>query len=101
MDRLEIENTTEDELRQQIERSAKRAVESGLREMRETVDRFTKMDYLHKTWLTLKEAARYVDITTTTLREWRQNGLQEAEVGGRTYIKREELDEFIAEHVSG
>lgn len=66
--------------------------------MRETIDRFTKMAYLHKTCLTLRKAARYADITTTTLREWRRNGLPEAEVGGRTYIEREELDEFIAAH---
>lgn len=98
MERLEIQNTTEDELRQQIERSAKQAVEMGLREMRETIDRLTDMAYLHKDWLTLAEAARYADITTTTLRDWRENGLGEAEVGGRTYIKREELDAFIASH---
>lgn len=98
MERLEIESTNTDELRQQIERSAKQAVESGLREMRETINRVTDLAYLNKTWLTLKEAARYGDITTTTLREWRRNGLEEAEVGGRTYIKREEIDEFIAAH---
>lgn len=98
MERLEIQNTTEDELRQQIERSAKQAVEMGLREMRETIDRLTKMSYLHKDWLTLEEAARYADITTATLRDWRQNGLPEAKVEGRTYIKREELDAFIASH---
>jgi len=98
MQRLEVENTTEDELRQQIERSAKQAVEAGLREMRETIDRLTKMGYLNKTWLTLEEAARYADITTTTLREWRNSGLAEAEVGGRTYIERDELDAFIASH---
>lgn len=101
MQRLEVENTTEDELRQQIERSARQAIEAGLREMRETIDRFTKTAYLHKTWLTLREAARYADITTTTLREWRGNGLEEAEVGGRTYIEREELDAFIASHAEG
>jgi excisionase family DNA binding protein len=98
MERLEVEHTTEDKIRQQIERSAKEAVEMGLKEMRETIDRLTDMAYLQKDWLTLKEAARYADITTTTLREWRNNGLPEAEVGGRTYIEREELDAFIASH---
>ena len=98
MERLEVQNTTEDELKPEIERCAKRAVEAGLREMRETIDRLTKMSYLHKDWLTLDEAARYADITTTTLRGWRENGLPEAEVGGRTYIEREELDAFIAAH---
>jgi len=98
MARLEVEHMTEDELRQKIERSAKEAVEMGLQEMRETIDRLTKMAYLQKDWLTLEEAARYADITTTTLRDWRENGLPEAEVGGRTYIEREALDDFIASH---
>ena len=101
MERLEVEHTTEDQMRKQIERSAKEAIEMGLREMRETIDRFTKMAYLHKTWLTLEEAARYADITTTTLRDWRENGLPEAEVEGRIYIGREALDEFIASHAEG
>jgi len=98
MDRLEIQGTTKDELRQEIERSAKQAVEAGLREMRETIDRLTKMSHLQKDWLTLEEAARYADITTPTLRDWRENGLPEAEVEGRIYIEREALDEFIASH---
>jgi DNA-binding transcriptional MerR regulator len=96
--RLEVEDTTEDELRQQIERSAKQAVEAGLREMRETIDRIVKNAYLQKTWLTLEEAARYAGITPTTLRSWRNNGLPEAEVEGRIYIKREEIDSFIGSH---
>jgi len=96
--RLEVENTTEDELRQQIERSAKQAVEAGLREMRETIDRFVRNASLQKTWLTLEEAARYAGITPTTLREWRDNGLPESEVEGRIYVKREDLDAFIESH---
>lgn len=54
MERLEIENMTEDELRRRIEQSAKQAVETGLREMRDTIERFTKTAYLHKTWRPLK-----------------------------------------------
>lgn len=98
MDRLEVEHTTEDKLRRQIERSIKEAVKSRLEEMRETIDRFARKAYLQKTWLTLEEAARYADITTTTLREWRENGLRESEVKGRIYIKREDLDAFIASY---
>jgi len=98
MDRLEVEHTTEDELRRQIERSVKKAVKSRLEEMRESIDRFNKMACLHKTWLTLEEAAQYADITTKTLREWRDNGLPESEVEGRIYVKREDLDAFIESH---
>lgn len=100
MERLEIQHTTEDELRQQIERSARRAVESGLREMRETIDRFTTMAYLQKDWLTLEEAARYGDITPAKLRDWRDNGLPESKVEGRIYIERDELDAFIASYAT-
>jgi len=99
MSRLEVENLSSDQLRQEVERSARQAVEAGLREMRETIDRFTKTAYLQKTWLTLEEAAAYADITTTTLRDWRDNGLPEAEVEGRIYIRRDALDGFIASHV--
>lgn len=99
MERLEVENLSEDELLQEVERSARRAVEEGLEEMREAIARFNRNAYLNKTWLTLEEAARYADVTTTTLREWRSDGLPEAEVEGRIYIKREELDAFIASHV--
>ncbi|MFO8099767.1 MAG: hypothetical protein R6T83_09145, partial [Salinibacter sp.] len=53
------------------------AVDAGLREMKETIDRFTDMAYLQKDWLTLDEA-RYADITTATLREWRHEGFPEA-----------------------
>lgn len=45
--------------------------------MKETIDRFTDMAYLQKDWLTLDEA-RYADITTATLREWRHEGFPEA-----------------------
>ena len=99
MKRLEIENTTEDEFQRDIERSVNSAVQEALREMRETVQKLERQGYLLKNWLTLEEAARYADITTATLRGWRENGLEEAEVEGRIYIRREELDSFIASHV--
>lgn len=96
--RLRVEKWTAEELRQLVERSAREAVEGGLREMRETIDRLNKVAYLYKDWLTLEEAAQYADITTATLREWRSNGLPEAEVQGRIYIERDKLDSFIASH---
>jgi excisionase family DNA binding protein len=101
MNRLEVEHTTEDELRRQIERSVERAVESRLGEVRRSMERFFQKAYLQKTWLTLDEAAQYADITKATLRDWREEGLSEAKVQGRVYIKREALDRFIASHAEG
>lgn len=96
--RLEIQNTTKDELRRELEQSTKQAVEAGLREMREIIDRFAKNAYLHKTWLTLEEAAHYADVSMPKLRDWRKGNLADAEVDGRIFIKREHLDDFIASH---
>jgi hypothetical protein len=68
--------------------------------MQETVYRLAEEAYLQKTWLTLKEAARYADITTTTLRSWRDSGLPESRVDGRIFIKRDHLDGWIGEHLT-
>jgi excisionase family DNA binding protein len=68
--------------------------------MNETVHRLAEQAYLQKTWLTLKEAARYAGITTTTLRSWRDGGLPESRVEGRIYIKRDHLDGWIEEHLT-
>lgn len=96
MQRLEVENLTQGEFQQHVERSVTRAVETGHCAMRQTIERFVKTAYLHKDWLTLKEAARYADITTAMFRDWRDSGLAEAEVEGRIYIEREAPDNVIA-----
>jgi len=83
MERLKVENTAEDELRQEIARSTRQAGEMGLKKLRDTIERFTKTAYLHKSWLTLEEAVGCANITTTTLREWRNSRIVVAEVGGR------------------
>jgi hypothetical protein len=67
--------------------------------MSETVHRLAETAYLQKAWLTLGEAARYADITTTTLRSWRESGLPESRVEGRIYIKRSHLDAWFEEHL--
>lgn len=97
MTELRVQDLTEDELLRQIESSATAAVQRELNSLRETISRLEQSAYLQKTWLTLKEAARYADITTATLREWREEGLRTAERGGWKYIKREDLDLFIGE----
>ena len=77
----------------------RRGVNAALQDMQQTIHRLADQAYLQKTWLTLNEAARYADITSTTLRAWRKNGLPEATVEGRIYIKREQLDAWIGEHL--
>jgi hypothetical protein len=99
MTHLQIEQLTSRELEQYIEKSVRRAVNAALEDMSETVHRLAEEAYLQKTWLTLKEAARYADITTTTLRSWRGSGLPESHVEGRIYIKRDHLDAWIEEHL--
>ena len=101
MERFEIEGMTADEFTRVVEQSASEAVDSRLADLKQVIHQLKNRLYLQKTWLTLEEAAKYADITTTTLREWRSRGLPESQVGGRTYVKREELDDFIAGHAEG
>jgi len=97
MDRLEIQETTADELLREIERSASTAVKRELEDLRESVERLQQNVYHQKTWLTLEEATEYAGVSLVTLRGWREDGLSESNVGGRTYIKREDIDAYIAE----
>jgi len=98
MEQLQVERTRSDELLRKIEQAVTEAVQRNLDGLRKAIDRLEKSAYLQKTWLTLDEAARYADITTTTLREWREAGLPQSKVQGRIYIKRSDLDAFIGEH---
>jgi len=97
MDRLEVQGTTADELLREIERSASTAVKRELENLRESVERLQQNVYHQKTWLTLEEATEYAGISLVTLRGWRKDGLPESNVGGRTYVKREDIDAYIAE----
>ena len=69
-----------------------------MKDLREEVEKLRDSVYVSKTWLTLQEARRYVDVSRTTLRGWREKGLPEANAEGRVYIKREDLDAFIGLH---
>jgi len=95
MNELRVQDLKKDELLRQVESSATQAVRRELQDLRETIDRLQQSAYLQKTWLTLKEAARYASISLQTLRDWREEGLPTAERGGRKYVKREKLDAFI------
>jgi excisionase family DNA binding protein len=96
--RLEVERTDREELTRDIERSAQAGVEAVLSPHSEALHRFIQHAYLFKTWFSLDEAARYASISKRTLKKWREDGLSESRVRGSTYIKREELDDYIASH---
>lgn len=99
--RLEVERTDREELTRDIERSAQAGIEAVLSPHTEALERFTYHAYLFKTWLSLDEAARYASISKRTLKTWRESGLPESCVRGSIYIKREDLDAFIADHRDG
>ena len=69
-----------------------------MKDLREEVEKLRDSIYVSKTWLTLQEARCYVDVSRTPLRIWWEKGLPEANVEGRVYINREDLDAFIGSH---
>ena len=96
--RTEVDRIGVDRLLREVESSATQAIRRELKDLREEVEKLRDSVYVSKTWLTLQEARRYVDVSRTTLRSWREKGLPEANVEGRVYIKREDLDAFIGSH---
>jgi excisionase family DNA binding protein len=98
MNELRVQDLSREELLREVESAATEAVAAELQDLRQTIDRLRSTVYINKTWLSLEEAARYVSVSTTTLREWRNQGLKEANMDGRVYIRREDLDAFIASH---
>jgi Ribonuclease G/E len=73
-------------LLREVESSATEAIRRELKDLREEVEKLRDSVYVSKTWLTLQEARRYVDVSRKTLCGWREKGLPEATVDGRGYI---------------
>ena len=46
-------------------------------------------------WLRIKSAAKYADVSATTIREWNYRGLKRAKIKGIVLIKTEWLDEWL------
>lgn len=53
---------------------------------------------LHKEWLTLKEAAKYLGVSPNTFKNFRHMGLKVCEVEGVKRVSKSELDRFMNEY---
>lgn len=54
-----------------------------------------------KTWLNIKNAAAYSDVSERTLETWLRQGLRSAKVGGCRRIKIDWIDEYLEQHEVG
>lgn len=55
-------------------------------------------EFVDSGWLSLKEGAKYADVSYNTLMKYRIMGLQVCEIDGVKRISREEIDRFFQEH---
>jgi excisionase family DNA binding protein len=92
---------SERDLQQLLERACKRSRLDERKRQTRLLEVLQDVSWVGKTWLTPKEAAAYADISTDTLRRWRDQGLSSRRRGQRVYIKRQDLDAFIAEGAEG
>lgn len=51
-----------------------------------------------KEWMSLKEAAQYLNVSTNTLAKYRLMGLQICEIDGVKRVSRHEIDAFMRKH---
>lgn len=49
-----------------------------------------------KTYLSIDEVCRLMDVSRNTLNTWLELGLPKYRIGNKQYIKKNELDEFIS-----
>ena len=68
-----------------------------VRELKELVsDMYSSSGKKHDEWLTAKEAAKFLGVTTRTLSIWRQKGiLKVAKIGRKLHFKRSDLDALL------
>jgi len=72
----------------------------GAYEMPESPENETSQDE-PKTWLTIKEACKYLDVSEQTIYRWmREGALSYYKIGDSTRFKIEDLDKVIRKHVS-
>lgn len=53
---------------------------------------------IHHEWMSLKEGAKYADVSYNTFMKFRLKGLKVSEVDGVKRVSRKEIDRFLEYH---
>lgn len=54
--------------------------------------------FMDRGWLSLKDGAKYADVSYNTFIKFRGMGLQVCEIEGIKRVSRKEIDRFLADH---
>ncbi|MGT2926893.1 helix-turn-helix domain-containing protein [Streptococcus cuniculipharyngis] len=78
--------------------------ETGIRtvvrmQFKESFAELLKHETVDKQWLSLDSAANYADCSYNTIKKWIRMGLNLYQIDGTKRIKKDELDEFIENHL--
>ncbi len=57
-----------------------------------------KDSFIDSEWMSLKEAAIYLNVSPNTLKKLRVSGLKVSEVSGIKRISKKEIDSFLEQH---
>lgn len=78
-------------------------IEDKLDSLIQRIDKKKDSSVLDPTWVTTKQLAQHLGISTAAVTNLRGTKIPYYKVGGRILFKREEVDEFIAKtrHMSG
>ncbi|QNK88917.1 helix-turn-helix domain-containing protein [Sporosarcina sp. resist] len=55
----------------------------------------TKHAFVKNEWMTLKDAAKYADVSYNTFMKFREMGLKVCEIDGVKRVSRKEIDKFL------
>lgn len=78
--------------------------ETGIRtvvrmQFKESFAELLEHETVDKKWLSLDSAANYADCSYNTIKKWIRMGLNLYQIDGTKRIKKDELDEFIENHI--
>lgn len=65
-----------------------------IKKIEDTLENYSKQIH-SKEWLTIKEAAEYIGVSTNTFAKMRQMGLQVCEIEGIKRVSKTEIDRFL------
>ena len=58
----------------------------------------SRQGFIHHEWMSLKEGAKYADVSYNTFMKFRLKGLKVSEVDGVKRVSRKEIDKFLENH---
>lgn len=76
----------------------KKSLDVLLNKLNHTIEKLERMDRQEvEKWYSVNEVLEYLDISQSTFREWRIEGLRAATVGRKVYVSQSEINRFLTE----